>query len=478
MMLKKRRIRAGFAAIIMAIVAIVAAQPSYGADGISLDEGIAEIARGLEGGLPRGTRVAVVSFESPSAYLSNYVLEELQGNLSNNGVLVVTERGNLDLRRNELNFQMSGEVDTKSAVTLGRQAGVQVVIAGSLADPGGENCSLRFNAIRVDTAATRVSPSITVQREGRVAFMLASGTAAPPAQVPAKPDPIWAAVYFNAGFAHYEAKRYAEATADFSRALEVNKDDTAVLRYRATSYYYLRDYDRSVTDASRLIGMRPGNTDHYLLRSAVYLAKKDYDKAIADCNQVLRLNPNLVEAYVNRGGAYLKKKDYDKAIADCNEALRINPNEATAYANRGGVYHSKGDNDRAIVDCNEALRLNPNLVEAYVNRGNSYASKGDYDKAIADYNQALRIDPNLVEAYEFRGSVYALKSEYDKGIADYNQALRIDPNSANAYNYRGVIYAMKKDYARARADFEKALQIDPNNASARNSLKKLRGMGY
>jgi hypothetical protein len=37
-----------------------------------------------EAGLPEGTRVAAVNFESPSAYFSDYVLEELRGILTNN----------------------------------------------------------------------------------------------------------------------------------------------------------------------------------------------------------------------------------------------------------------------------------------------------------------------------------------------------------------------------------------------------------
>jgi tetratricopeptide (TPR) repeat protein len=34
---------------------------------------------------------------------------------------------------------------------------------------------------------------------------------------------VLAVAYFNSGFAHYEAKRYAEAVADFSQALEINQ---------------------------------------------------------------------------------------------------------------------------------------------------------------------------------------------------------------------------------------------------------------
>ncbi|MDR1074568.1 MAG: tetratricopeptide repeat protein [Treponema sp.] len=240
-------------------------------DGLSLDEGIARIARGLEHGLPEGSRVAVVSFESLSARFSDFVLEELQGHLVNSKKLMVTERSKLELLRNELTFQRSEMVSEESAVHLGKWLGAQVIVTGSLTDMGGAyRC--RFNAIDVETATRQVSPAVAIRNDHSIAYMLPA-EAAPPAQVPAKPDPVLATVYFNAGFAHYEAKRYTEAVADFTRALEVKKDDEASLRYRAYSYYYLKDYDRSVMDMSRLIEMQPGNAENYYARGAAYSGK-------------------------------------------------------------------------------------------------------------------------------------------------------------------------------------------------------------
>jgi TolB-like protein len=168
-------------------------------------------ALGAADGLPVGTRVAAVNFESPSALFGDYVLEELQGHFVNSKKFVVIERSNLELRRNELNFQMSGEVDDESMVGIGHALGAQVIVAGSLTDLGG-NYRVRFNAIDVEKGVRLVSPAVTVRRDNTVAFMLPQETpAALPAAVPSRPDPALAVAYFNAGFAHYEAKRYTEA---------------------------------------------------------------------------------------------------------------------------------------------------------------------------------------------------------------------------------------------------------------------------
>jgi tetratricopeptide (TPR) repeat protein len=495
-MMKKRGILTIFAVVLLAAVVLSAcAGTPAGTDGLSLDEGIEQIARGLEDGLPAKSRVAVVNLESPSARFSDYVLQELQGVLVSNERLVVVERANLELLRDEVTFQMSGEVDKETAVTLGRRIGAQIVVAGNFTDVGG-TYRFRFNAIDVETAVRKASPVTNVRRDNTVAYMLPAGTAPPPAKVPAKPDPLLATVYFNAGFAHYEAKRYTEAVADFTRALEVKKDDEASLQYRALAYYNLKDYDGIITDMSRLIQMRPErpeNVTYYRVRGNVYAFKREYARAIADLEKALQLEPNdagtqrgLAAVYFMRGNAYSHDpKDYDRAIADFNEGFRLDPNDkvwkesvAAIYYFWGETYRAKGNYDAAIANYNRSIQLISTSASAYLDRGVAYYHKKDYDRAIADYTQALRLDPNYVWAYVIRGGVYNDKGEYDKAIADYNQVLRINPNSALAYYGRGDAYYGKKDYARARADFEKVLQIDPNDADARSWLERLRKEGH
>jgi tetratricopeptide (TPR) repeat protein len=423
-------------------VADPAGSVSDPAEGLSLEEGIRQIAREIETGLPQGRRIAVVNFESPSAWFSDFVLEELQGILVGNRKLVVTERSQLELLRNELSFQMSGEVSDESAVNIGHWLGAQVIVTGSLTDLGGVyRC--RFNAIDLETAVRQVSAAATLRRDTALAAMLpaenASSAISPPRQ-----DPALVTQFFNAGFAHYEAKRYGEAIGGFTRALELKPDDAASLRFRGLAYYYLKDYEKVIADYTRLIRIEPGRAEYYLTRSAAYNAKRDTDRALEDCNQALRINPNYAEAYNNRGNAYKDKGELDRAIENYNQAIRIRPRYAEAYYNRGISWHLKGEYDKAIEDCSQALRINPDFADAYTNRAAAYRNKGEYDKAIEDCNQALRINPNFV----------------------------------NAYNNRGAAYRSKGEYERARADWERVLQIDPGHTGARFNLAGLREMGY
>ena len=56
-------------------------------------------ARDVEQALPEGTTVAVVNFSSPSEVFSDYVIEELSGELVGGKKVVVVDRRNLELIR-------------------------------------------------------------------------------------------------------------------------------------------------------------------------------------------------------------------------------------------------------------------------------------------------------------------------------------------------------------------------------------------
>ena len=122
----------------------------------SLSEAIEESAKQMAQELPKNSRVAVVAFESLSNNLSNYILDELNGALHNRGVRVV-DRQNLVHVFNELDFQTSSTVDEKTACSIGKIVGADMVITGQLTNLG-DMYRYQASVINVETA---VRASIT-----------------------------------------------------------------------------------------------------------------------------------------------------------------------------------------------------------------------------------------------------------------------------------------------------------------------------
>ena len=100
--------------------------------GMTLDQALLEAADRIDERITRGTKIALLNFSSPSDQFSAYVLDELSANLVDSGIVTVIDRREIDLIREELHFQLSGEVSDDSMQALGRMLGAQSIVTGSL----------------------------------------------------------------------------------------------------------------------------------------------------------------------------------------------------------------------------------------------------------------------------------------------------------------------------------------------------------
>jgi TolB-like protein len=143
-------------------------------DEVSLSTAIRMAASRMETRLAEGTKVALINFTSPSQAFSEYVLDELSSVLVNNGHLVVVDRANLDKIRQELGFNMSGEVSDKSMQEIGQMLGAQALVTGSLTSIA-DLRRVMFKVIMTETAAVAVQHPADIINDRRVQALLAQG---------------------------------------------------------------------------------------------------------------------------------------------------------------------------------------------------------------------------------------------------------------------------------------------------------------
>jgi hypothetical protein len=110
----------------------------------------------------------------------------------------VAERSALDMVRNEMAFQMSGEVDDKSAQSIGRMAGAQVIFVSSIQPygPSDKTWRLSIRALAVESAEILGLFTKNVSKKAVAGFLSEKkppepAPAPPPAPAPAPaPAPV------------------------------------------------------------------------------------------------------------------------------------------------------------------------------------------------------------------------------------------------------------------------------------------------
>jgi TolB-like protein len=141
---------------------------------LPLDQVIQDAARNIETRLEPGVKIALLNFSSPSELFSEYILEELSGYLVNEGKLVVVDRKELDLIRQEERFQVSGEVSDESAQAIGQKIGAQFIVSGSLSSMG-DVYRLRIKTLNVETAVIATSSASDISTEDSKVTALLDG---------------------------------------------------------------------------------------------------------------------------------------------------------------------------------------------------------------------------------------------------------------------------------------------------------------
>lgn len=101
--------------------------------------------------LPSQATVAVLSVSSRNKDLGSFTLDELEFQLVDSQEFNMVDRKTLDAVRTEQNFQMSGEVNDESAVSIGHMLGANIVITGSITGSGSTQ-RLTIKALDVQTA--------------------------------------------------------------------------------------------------------------------------------------------------------------------------------------------------------------------------------------------------------------------------------------------------------------------------------------
>lgn len=140
--------------------------PSQAQSQSSVEDGIRQLAQQIveRSASADKTTIAISAFphvDDTCSELSNYLADELVLNLFSvpGNTLSIVERSQLDRIFSEIQLSMTGVVDINTTQELGRIAGVDTLLVGSITDIGDE---LRINARMLDTETAQVFSAAAV----------------------------------------------------------------------------------------------------------------------------------------------------------------------------------------------------------------------------------------------------------------------------------------------------------------------------
>lgn len=176
-------------------------------------------------------------------------------------------------------------------------------------------------------------------------------------QTDVAPDAL-ASIYTARGRAWLREEEPEEAVSDFTRALELQPANTALLQDRARAHTRLGAHTQAAADWSAIIALLPTSDSAYLRRADAYLAAGDTAAALADFNSVLGRDARNLEARIGRGNVFVALDQKADAYREFDLAQEIAPKSWRVYHARGTAADKWGDTKLAIENYTRTLHLN------------------------------------------------------------------------------------------------------------------------
>jgi len=140
---------------------------------------------------------------------------------------------------------------------------------------------------------------------------------------------------------------------DFSKALEIDPNDSAIYLNRARARLKSGNIPGAEQDVKKSETLDPGNAWNHLVRGAIKSAKQDPQRAITEYDMALRILPDSIFGYINRAMAKNALKDWSGTMEDANRVLTMNPD---CHGGRTGPLYPRGSHRRFHTQSGQGLR--------------------------------------------------------------------------------------------------------------------------
>ena len=201
------------------------------------------------------------------------------------------------------------------------------------------------------------------------------------------------------GKLYFDQGNYAGAIADYSTALNLDKNGMPVYFQRGVAYFKAGRFKDAVNDFNKAIKDDPSNFGLYLKRAEAYAGIQSWESAIKDMLLYLRYFESDQHAQYQCGDYYFEDGDYMNALKYFNRNLKEDPNNSVYYKSRGKTYLKTATYRYAISDLSMSLDLNPDDAETWMYLGIARIQSGDKENGCSDLEKAQKMGDNQALKY-------------------------------------------------------------------------------
>jgi tetratricopeptide (TPR) repeat protein len=283
-----------------------------------------------------------------------------------------------------------------------------------------------------------------------------------------KTYPNIAEIHSNLGAALAGEGHYADAIAEYERALKI-KPNAQVSLNLGLAYYKAGQLARAVATLNKIHHEQPNNIQALIVLADCHLQLGENKQVVELLTPVQSADPENPTFNYLLGTALVRDGQTAKGQVVIDKILR-NGDSAQARLLMGTTKLMVNDFKGALDDFTKAVELDPKLPGVYSYYGLALLSTGDQAGAKKAFQQELQTNPNNFDANLQVGVLLRQDEENDEALKFFNHALEIRPGDFGVLYQIATVKLAKGDLEHAQRDLEMLVKEAPRFTEAHVSL--------
>ncbi len=173
-------------------------------------------------------------------------------------------------------------------------------------------------------------------------------------------------MFYNRALCFYFLKQYEQANEDFTKAIDLGKDDSSMYGLRALNLFELEQYEQTIEDLTKAIELDP-KQELFSHRASCFFKLKQYEQAIDDYTKAISLDDSDLLNNCLRGMANIALSKWDDAYDD----LKIVKDKWGSYISKQMPFYERGL-ELGFVDKNFLVKIKSplNIFSSIINQAN------------------------------------------------------------------------------------------------------------
>jgi tetratricopeptide (TPR) repeat protein len=281
------------------------------------------------------------------------------------------------------------------------------------------------------------------------------------------------AAHMEKGKAYYEQANYDKAKVELKNVLQIDPKS-------ADAYYLLglieeeqQNWQSAFADYSKAVELNPDQTQAKAKLGRLYIFSGAVDEADNIANEILARNPGDLAARFLKAAVMTRKGDVSGAIQETSQIVAADAAQFDAVSLLGGLYVMQGEDAKAQAILEKGVKASPKNIPLHMDLASLLVRRNEFDKAEEVFKEVVAVDPSKLAYRANLVSFYTRTNQLDKAEKALRDAIAADPEDLQRHLLLVEFLATKKTPEQAEKELLSAIEGKPKAYPLRFSLARL-----